>query len=259
TVRNDPQERTAAEMTGWKRIWLCAAVLLSLCACGRSVGGLHTVPDMAEASPAEAVQAAGAGPTSVYAGAEMDFLMPLEEYSRERKYAPEFLMIHFTSAVVEHPDDPYGEEHIRALFTGYGVSTHYLIQRDGTVYCYVPEERVAWHAGVGEWLADPKYTNTMNEYAIGIELAAIGSEEDMEKYLPDGEYDTLDPALVGFTEEQYSTLEELVADLCGRYGIPQDRTHVIGHDAYSPEKHDPGTLFDWNRILPDGETEHTRP
>ena len=188
-------------------------------------------------------------PVTVYTEAVMDFLSPLGDYSWERKYDPEFVMIHFTSAVVEHRDDPYGEAYIRQLFTDYGVSTHYLIQRDGTVYCYIPEDRVAWHAGIGEWLDDPKYSNTMNEFAIGIELAAIGSGADMEKYLPDGTYETLEESLIGFTEAQYVALDGLVTDLCRRYGILRDAQHIIGHDAYSPEKNDPGELFSWDRIL----------
>ena len=241
-------------MTGRKTKGLCAVcaagMLLSLCACERPIGGLETVTCLETVSPAEEIRSAGAGPLSVYTGAELDLLMPLADYSWERKYAPEFVMIHFTSAVVEHRDDPYNETHLRELFTENEVSTHYLIDREGLVHCYVPEDRVAWHAGAGEWLGDPGYTNTMNEYAIGIELAAIGSETDMEKYLPDGEYETLDPALIGFTDAQYTALNGLLADLCSRYSIPADRNHILGHDDYSPEKHDPGELFDWSRIFP---------
>ena len=229
--------------------FLCASVLLSLCACDRPIGGLETVTDLETVPPAEGIRSAGAGPLAVYTGASLDLLMPLADYSWERKYPPEFVMIHFTSAVVEHRDDPYNEDYLRALFTENEVSTHYLIDREGTVHCYVPEDRVAWHAGVGEWLEDSRYTNTMNEYAIGIELAAIGAEADMEKYLPEGEYSTLDPSLIGFTDAQYDALTGLVADLCSRYAIPKDREHIIGHDDYSPEKHDPGELFDWSRIL----------
>ena len=237
-------------MTGWKTGLCLAGLILTLCACERPIGGLDAVLDLTGASPAEALQAAGEGPICVYPEAELDVLMPFADYSWERNHLPEFVMIHFTSAVVEHRDDPYNETYLRELFTDNEVSTHYLIHRDGTVDCLIPEDRVAWHAGVGEWLGDAKYTNTMNEYAIGIELAAIGSAADMEKYLPDGAYEELDPALTGFTEEQYTALAALVTDLCGRYGIAQDTDHIFGHDAYSPEKHDPGELFDWSRILP---------
>jgi len=192
-------------------------------------------------------------PVTVYTEAVMDFLSPLEDYSWERKYDPEFVMIHFTSAVVEHREDPYGEANVRELFTeGSEISIHYLIQRDGTVYCYLPEDRVAWHAGYGTFGDDPKYDDNMNHYAIGIELAAIGSAADMEKYLPEESYLTLDPSLIGFTEEQYDALSRLVEDLCSRYDIPCDEAHIIGHNAYSPDKTDPGELFDWNRVLKTG-------
>jgi len=28
-----------------------------------------------------------------------------------------------------------------------------------------------------------------------------------------------------------------------------DREHIIGHEAYSPQKADPGEMFDWNKLL----------
>lgn len=187
---------------------------------------------------------------TVYSGAVEDFLLPVEEYSWEREFAPEYVMIHFTSAVVEHRDDPLNMDYIRQIFVDYDISVHYIIDREGTVRCYVPEERVAWHAGKGEWANDEKYTNKMNHYAIGIEIAAIGSQKDMEIYLTEEEYAALDDRFKGFSDAQYDALKLLVEDICARYGIPADRDHVIGHQDYSPSKNDPGELFDWSRILP---------
>lgn len=187
---------------------------------------------------------------TVYSGAVEDFLLPVEEYSWEREFAPEYVMIHFTSAVVEHRDDPLNMDYIRQIFVDYDISVHYIIDREGTVRCYVPEDRVAWHAGKGEWANDEKYTNKMNHYAIGIEIAAIGSQKDMEIYLAEEEYAALDDRFKGFSDAQYDALKLLVEDICARYGIPADRDHVIGHQDYSPSKNDPGELFDWSRILP---------
>ena len=78
---------------------------------------------------------------------------------------------------------------------------------------------MAWHAGKGVWQADEKYTNAMNQYAIGIEMVAIGSEEDMSIYLTEDEYNSLDESLIGYTETQYTALQGLVEtfslrDLC---------------------------------------------
>ena len=189
-------------------------------------------------------------PVYIYENAMEDYLLPLEEYSDDRVCAPEFVMIHFTSAVVEHRKDPYNMQYVRDIFVDYNISVHYVVDRDGTVRCYIPENRVAWHAGRGEFGGDSKYTNKMNQYAIGIEVLAIGSEEDMSIYLTSQEYHALDDSLKGYTQEQYDALKLLVADLCERYDIPMDRTHVIGHEEYSPQKTDPGELFDWNQIIP---------
>ena len=233
---------------------MIAVVLLFCNACGQFTGKTQPITKeisvQSTESPDTGITSLPDTPVTVYTEAVMEFLCPLEDYSWAREYAPEFVMVHFTSAVVTNREDPYDQAALRALFVENEVSTHYLIRRDGTILCMVPEDRVAWHAGAGEWLGDEKYTNTMNEYAIGIELAAIGSEADMEKYLPAGVYGQLEESQLGFTDAQYDSLRALVTDLCERYRIPMDRAHVIGHDAYSPEKHDPGELFDWNRLLP---------
>jgi len=186
----------------------------------------------------------------IHENAEADYLLPLEDFSWEREYAPEYIVIHFTSAVVNHRDDPYGEENLRNLFVENGVSINYIILRDGRVKCYIPEERAAWHAGKGE-LDDEKYENSLNKYSIGIEIAAIGSQSDMSPYLSPYEYSQLPGELIGFTDEQYASLKLLVDDLSTRYGIPLDRDHVIGHEEYSPTKTDPGELFDWSIIVPE--------
>lgn len=198
-----------------------------------------TIPEVS-VGPAPAV--------TMYAGAVEDYLLPLETYSDERLYGPEMVMIHFTSAVVLDRKDPYNIDLIRGIFLDYELSIHYIIERDGTIRCYIPEDRVAWHAGKGSWHLDEKYTDAMNQYAIGIEMVAMGSKSDMASYLSGKEYDALDQSLMGYTEEQYEALSALVADLCLRYDIPMDRDHIIGHQEYAIKKRDPGELFDWSWV-----------
>ena len=191
----------------------------------------------------------------VYPGAVEAYLGELgngHDFSWEQEYPPEYVMIHFCSAVVNHRDDPYNYDYVRQTFIDADVSIHYLVDRDGTVYCFVPEDRSAWHAGKGQWLGDEKYTDKMNKYSIGIELMAIGSQQDMAGYLHSGEYKKLDDSLKGFTDAQYEALAALVKDICERNDIPLDRQHIIGHQEYSPKKKDPGELFDWSRIVPEG-------
>lgn len=189
-------------------------------------------------------------PTEVVSSmARKDYLLPFADFSRKRTQNPEFVMVHFTSAVVLSKDDPYNMDTIRSIFADYKVSVHYIIDRDGTILCYIPEDLVAYHAGYGTWNDDPKYTDSLNDYAIGIEVAAIGSASDMVQYLTAEEYEKLSPELIGYTNAQYEALKNLVADICARNDIPMDRAHVIGHEEYSPKKTDPGELFDWERLL----------
>lgn len=187
---------------------------------------------------------------TVYSGAKEHYLGQIIDYSWEQLYPPEYVMIHFCSAVVNHPNDPYNMEYVRQTFIDADVSIHYIVDRDGTVYCYIPEDRTAWHAGKGEWLDDEKYTNKMNLYSIGIEVVGIGSAKDMSSYMTGQQYARLDKEWIGFTDAQYEALYDLVADICRRHGISHDREHVIGHQEYSPRKKDPGELFQWSRILP---------
>jgi len=42
-------------------------------------------------------------------------LLPLETFSRERTQKPQFIMIHFTSAVVLNPSDPYNMTAVRKI------------------------------------------------------------------------------------------------------------------------------------------------
>lgn len=240
-----------------KKLLIFAAVLmLLLSGCGQS-SQPETVPATTEATMEATTEATTAATTeppriTIYPGAVEHYLGELgngHDFSWEQLYPPEYVMIHFCSAVVNHRDDPYNMEHVRQTFIDADVSIHYILDRDGTVYCYVPEDRTAWHAGKGEWLNDEKYTNKMNLYSIGIEVVGMGSMEDMSPYLTKKEYKALDEELLGFTDAQYTALKALVADICQRNNIPLDREHVIGHEEYNPRKNDPGDLFDWSRII----------
>jgi N-acetyl-anhydromuramyl-L-alanine amidase AmpD len=168
------------------------------------------------------------------------------------------VVLHFMSNVAQNQRDPYDIEQVRRIFVDYKLSSHYLIARDGLVVKLVEEDRIAWHAGRGSLDGFPGYHNKLNDYSIGIEFLAIGSRDEMApKYLRRSTYDRLDPGLIGYTEEQYSAVNELLAEIYDRHpGIVRDRRHIIGHDEYAgprqrPDdpKVDPGSLFDWGRIL----------
>ncbi len=167
------------------------------------------------------------------------------------------VVLHFMSNVVQNPSDPFDVEQVRRIFVDYKLSSHYIIARDGLVVKLVEEDRIAWHAGKGSLDGFPDYRNRLNNYSIGIEFLAIGSRDEMSpKYISPSAYDRLDPALIGYTDDQYAAVNELLADIYERHPtIGRDRSHIIGHDEYAgpaqrPDnpKVDPGTLFDWSRI-----------
>lgn len=229
-----------------KKLFVCLLAFVLLAGCGAQPE--ETVPTTVVTEPTTEPPR-----ITVYPGAVVDFLGEEgngHDFSWEQIAPPEYVMLHFCSAVVNHRDDPYNIEYVRQTFVDADVSIHYLLDRDGTVYCYIPEDRSAWHAGVGTWRNNEKYENKMNLYSIGIEVMGIGSYNDMSGYLTTKEYNALPEEHIGFTDAQYAALKDLVADICQRNNIPLDKEHIIGHQEFSPKKKDPGELFDWSRILP---------
>jgi N-acetyl-anhydromuramyl-L-alanine amidase AmpD len=164
------------------------------------------------------------------------------------------IMIHFTSLVTSTPDKPFDIDRMIAAFTQYGVSAHYLVDRNGIVYHLVPEEKQAYHAGRGELpFGSDKRKNILNQTSIGIETFAVGSRKDMKMFMSEAKYDAFaarHPDMIGFTPAQYTALQKLIADIRTRHAaIKLDRYHIIGHEEYAPSRRsDPGELFDWTRI-----------
>ena len=107
------------------------------------------------------------------------------------------------------------------------VSSHFVIDLDGTVYQCVPEDRRAWHAGTSTLHG----ASEVNDFSVGIEVV---DADDSSPY----------PAA------QMDAVETLVADLCERYKIPLNR--VVGHQhiCVPPgRKQDPGTDWPWRAFL----------
>lgn len=175
--------------------------------------------------------------------------LPLD-ISEKRTSEITHLMIHYISNAALKPEDPYNVDDVYSIFEEYGISVHYLIDRDGEIYSLVSEDRVAYHAGKGSLPDFPEYENKMNQYSIGIELIAIGTKEEMTAIVDEDIYNQIDPTLAGYTDAQYQSLQILVDNILKRNpSILRDRRHVIGHDEYAPgRKTDPGSLFDWTRI-----------
>jgi N-acetyl-anhydromuramyl-L-alanine amidase AmpD len=157
-----------------------------------------------------------------------------EHLWEERSYGRiDTVVIHYMSAVVINPKRPYDLDLLLGIFCGYGVSSHYLISRRGRILHLVPEDKKAWHSGPSI-MPDPDSRTGVNEFSIGIELAATEHS--------------------GFTDSQYQALCKLCLDIEMRHGI---KMNYVGHDQIAGEravaeglrkeaKTDPGQLFDWN-------------
>ena len=111
-------------------------------------------------------------------------------------------------------------------------SAHYVISYAGQVWQMVLEKDVAWHAGNWDY----------NTRTIGIEHEGFAWT----------------PGL--YTTAEYKASAQLAASICSRWGVPMDRSHVIGHsdvpDPFNPglfggaDHHtDPGPYWNWTYYL----------
>lgn len=113
------------------------------------------------------------------------------------------------------------------------VSSHYVVDgRTGRVTQMVRERDIAWHAG----------DHVTNARSIGIEHQGFA-------YRP------------GFyNPREYEASAHLVRSIALRYGIPRDRTHIIGHFEVPDTAHpghfggrnghtDPGPYWDWDYFM----------
>lgn len=234
-----------------KRLLLALLTVVLLCSCSTQKVNIDNADDVKINKLAidEPIFSDFEFPDIVSDLAIEDFLLPFDKFSWEREFDIEYVVVHFTSDVVSNRKNPYDMERNKQIFIDAEVSVHYIIDREGVIRCFIPENYAAWHAGRGTFANDEKYTNKMNKYSIGIELLAIGSQSDMSIYLTPAEYRSLDKELIGYTDLQYVSLKKLLKDICQRNNIPYDRNHIIGHEDYSPHKTDPGELFDWNIIF----------
>ncbi len=108
---------------------------------------------------------------------------------------------------------------------GAKVSSHYVVDEDGTVYALVGEEKRAWHAGVSCW----RGVRGLNDRSIGIEIVNPGHEWGYR----------------AFPDVQLIAVRDLCLGILGRWPAIEAR-NVVGHSDIAPDrKQDPGELFPW--------------
>ena len=105
------------------------------------------------------------------------------------------------------------------------VSTHYLINRTGSITRMVDDQNTAWHAGKSKW----KNFINLNDQSIGIELVNQGHQFGYEN----------------FSKKQISKLILLCKFLIKKYKIKE--CNILGHSDVAPlRKKDPGEKFPWH-------------
>lgn len=112
----------------------------------------------------------------------------------------------------------------------YRVSAHYVIDRDGTVYQLVDDDKKAFHAGISDWAFtnNGKAIKSMNDCSIGIEFQCP---------FTNGKFS-------GFTKAQVKSGIELSRFLMNKHRIK--RQNVLAHSDIAPHrKQDPDVLFPW--------------
>jgi N-acetylmuramoyl-L-alanine amidase len=107
------------------------------------------------------------------------------------------------------------------------VSSHYVVDEDGTVFRLVPEAERAAHAGVSFW----RGVDGLNDTSVGIEIVNPGHEWGYRPFPP----------------AQIDAVTALCRDIVARHRI--EPLQVVGHSDIAPDrKQDPGELFPWRAL-----------
>jgi hypothetical protein len=146
--------------------------------------------------------------------------------NRTRDYPIDMIVIHDTESSAAQAIQEFQT-------AGWNGSAHYVVAADGSITQMVLEKDIAWHAGNWDY----------NTRAIGIEHEGYAYAYPTQ-----------------YTPIEYNVSAQLAAYICSRWGVPMDRTHVIGHSEvpdpnnpglYGGEDHhtDPGPYWDWNNYM----------
>jgi N-acetyl-anhydromuramyl-L-alanine amidase AmpD len=137
----------------------------------------------------------------------------------ENKRSIDTIIIHSSYDAIG--SDPYSVSGLINEYKSYGVSPHYLIDRQGNTYRLVAEKNIAYHAGDG---STPDGRSGINNFSIGIELM---NKKDAK-----------------YSDAQYSSLKKLILDIKTRYRIK----YVLGHNQIAPDRKTDPWNFEWNKL-----------
>ena len=107
------------------------------------------------------------------------------------------------------------------------VSCHYFIKSNGEIIKMVPDQYIAWHAGISSWKKD----KFLNLNSIGIEISNPGHAFKYQK----------------FNRKQISSIINLSKNLKKKYKIKKE--NILGHSDIAPlRRKDPGEKFPWKLL-----------
>lgn len=141
-------------------------------------------------------------------------------------YKPEAIVLHIAEGWLAGAHSWFNNPSSQA-------SAHYMVGKNGIIWQFVKDEDTSWHAGgvnQPRWsLLKPKINP--NLYTIGIEHEGFTGE--------------------AWTNEMYEASSDLIAYLCGKYQIPLDRNHIIGHNQINSVSRDrcPGDGVDIDKLI----------
>ncbi len=119
--------------------------------------------------------------------------------------------------------DPLAHPYFRPI-ADQRLSAHFFVRRSGELVQFVPTHLRAWHAGASAW----RGCERCNDFSIGVELEGTDQSE--------------------FTDAQYTTLAALTRVLRDAFPLRD----IAAHSDVAPmRKSDPGSRFDWPRLLRD--------
>ena len=156
---------------------------------------------------------------------------------------------HDIDKVVVHYTVTYDAQSTYNILLQEKLSYHYVIDHDGQIYQFVPEDKSAWHAGCGSSLKDgclPGY----NSRSIGISFVNCGyrgggntcvfNEACYVPSEPSG-YDCWQP----YSLKQLDSLAKLLADIDYRIDtFVINEESIVRHSDINVQKADPGPAFD---------------
>lgn len=131
---------------------------------------------------------------------------------------PDVIVIHIAEG---NRDSVYNE------FLTKPKSTHYLVNKDGSVWQFVEEKDGAWGNGIvnnpTSDIVKQRMPANPNLYTVSIEHEGFAAQGDMSDLM-------------------YATSIQLVKDIAGRWNIPLDSVHVIRHRNITDQKSCPGPI-----------------